>query len=181
MVIQIGAKPDSGFDDPLGMLKDCHRRIESFLGILRIVAERTKARRLNDEQAAAVSAALQYFRTGGRRHTADEEVSLFPRICVSSLTLPSQLRSLEDDHREAEALHQSVESLYTQWITAGGLDGDAYQRLSSEIERLSQLYGAHIRVEEDIVFPYAALTLDSSSLAVIGSEFERRRKVHETD
>ena len=24
MAIQIGAKPDSGFDDPIGMLKDCH-------------------------------------------------------------------------------------------------------------------------------------------------------------
>jgi len=34
MAIQIGAKPDSGFDDPIGMLKDCHRRIERFLGIL---------------------------------------------------------------------------------------------------------------------------------------------------
>ena len=31
MGIQIGAKPDSGFDDPIGMLKDCHRRIEHFL------------------------------------------------------------------------------------------------------------------------------------------------------
>ena len=40
MSVQIGAKPDSGFDDPLGMLKDCHRRIEHFLGILRLVAER---------------------------------------------------------------------------------------------------------------------------------------------
>jgi hypothetical protein len=34
MAIQIGAKPDSGFDDPIGMLKDCHRRIEHFLNIL---------------------------------------------------------------------------------------------------------------------------------------------------
>jgi hypothetical protein len=30
MAIQIGAKPDNGFDDPIGMLKDCHRRIEHF-------------------------------------------------------------------------------------------------------------------------------------------------------
>lgn len=30
MAFQIGAKPDSSFDDPIGMLKDCHRRIESF-------------------------------------------------------------------------------------------------------------------------------------------------------
>lgn len=38
--IQIGAKPDSGFDDPIEMLKDCHRRIENFLRILCVVVER---------------------------------------------------------------------------------------------------------------------------------------------
>jgi hypothetical protein len=35
MGTQAGAKPDSGFDDPVGMLKDCHRRIEPVLSILR--------------------------------------------------------------------------------------------------------------------------------------------------
>jgi len=80
MAIQIGAKPDSGFDDPIGMLKDCHRRIESFLGILCVVIDRTQGRSLTDEEREAVKAALQYFRTGGQRHTADEEESLFPRL-----------------------------------------------------------------------------------------------------
>jgi len=80
MAIQIGAKPDSGFDDPIGMLKDCHRRIESFLHILCVVADRAQGRRLTDEERAAVQAALQHFRTGEQRHTADEEQSLFPRL-----------------------------------------------------------------------------------------------------
>lgn len=31
MGIQIGAKPDSGFEDLIGMLMDCHCRIEQFL------------------------------------------------------------------------------------------------------------------------------------------------------
>jgi hypothetical protein len=54
--IQIGAKLDSGFDDPLGMLKDCHRRIEQFLEILCVVAERT-AGSLTSEEAEAVQSA----------------------------------------------------------------------------------------------------------------------------
>ena len=70
--IQIGAKPDSGFDDPIGMLMDCHRRIEHFLHILCAVAERAYGRALTAEETSAVQAALQYFRAGGRRHTADE-------------------------------------------------------------------------------------------------------------
>jgi hypothetical protein len=40
MAIEIGEKADSGFDDRIGMLKGCHRRIESFLGVLCAVAGR---------------------------------------------------------------------------------------------------------------------------------------------
>jgi len=80
MAVQIGAKPDSGFDDPIGMLTDCHRRIEQFLEILVVVAHRAQRRALNDEESAAVRSALDYFRIGGQRHTADEELSLFPRL-----------------------------------------------------------------------------------------------------
>jgi hypothetical protein len=36
MVIQIGGRPDSGFDDPLGRPQDCHRRIERFLWLYAI-------------------------------------------------------------------------------------------------------------------------------------------------
>src|ERR1035438_2114885 len=79
MAIQIGAKPDSGFDDPIGMLIDCHRRIERFLHVLCVVADRAWNRALTDEEVTAVQSALQYFRVGGLRHTADEEESLLDR------------------------------------------------------------------------------------------------------
>ena len=85
MAIQIGAKPDSGFDDPIGMLKDCHRRIEHFLNILCTVAERVGDRSLTEEEHSAVKAALQYFHTGGERHTLDEEESLFPRLAGAAV------------------------------------------------------------------------------------------------
>ena len=34
MAIQIGGRPDHGFHEPLGLLSDCHRRIERFLHVL---------------------------------------------------------------------------------------------------------------------------------------------------
>ena len=59
MAIQIGAKPDSGFDDPIGMLIDCHRRIEYFLHILCAWSDRARNRALTDEEVTAVQSALQ--------------------------------------------------------------------------------------------------------------------------
>src|SRR5271165_6296681 len=160
MAIQIGANLDSGFDDPIGMLKDCHRRIESFLGILCVVVDRALGRSLNDGERNAVQAALQYFRTGGQRHTADEEESLFPRLRESDAGSLAEIDRLEGDHREANDLHVSVERLYSVWIASGQLaSADAIQ-LKSETGRLKQLYSDHIVVEETIVFARARQVLD---------------------
>jgi hemerythrin-like domain-containing protein len=176
MAIQIGAKPDSGFDDPIGMLKDCHRRIESFLGILGVVADRAQGRSLSVEESAAVQNALQYFRTGGQRHTADEEESLFPRLKSSAPGAIEEIDRLESDHREASELHASVECLYSIWIASGGLGLDEFLRLSRETEWLKQLYAEHIQVEESIVFAQAAIVLDGQAIANIGAEFRLRRQ-----
>ncbi len=176
MAIQIGAKPDSGFDDPIGMLKDCHRRIESFLGILCVVVDRAKGRRLTDEERDAVKTALQYFRTGGQRHTADEEQSLFPRLRKTDTKCFDEIDRLQDDHQQADDLHRSVEELYSAWIEAGGLEREQTQQLLSQTSLLKQLYSEHIQVEETIVFARASQVFDSQTITAIGMEFRARRK-----
>jgi hemerythrin-like domain-containing protein len=178
MGIQIGAKPDAGFDDPIGMLKDCHRRIEQFLHVLCLVVERAPGRPLTEEEAAAVKAALNYFRVGGQRHTADEEESLFPRMRAeqSTATALKEIEALEHDHREADDLHAAVDNLYTLWLRGASLAPEDEQRLRTATERLKHLYEGHIRIEENLVFPRAAEGLDDASLAQIGEEFRARRK-----
>jgi hemerythrin-like domain-containing protein len=175
VAVQIGANPDSGFDNPLGMLKDCHRRIEHFLGILCIVAaERARSRSLTEEEIAAVQAALNYFRVGGQRHTADEEESLFPRLISAGEF--SELERLEHDHVEAAQLHAEVEVLYQSWVSAGALAERESRSLLSSTSRLRDLYQAHIQVEDNIVFPKAARVLDKDAIGAIGQEFRARRQ-----
>ena len=177
MAIQIGAKPDSGFDDPIGMLTDCHRRIEHFLQILCLVAERALSRAMTDEETAAVQASLQYFRVGGQRHNADEEQSLFPRLRAASGDEDSdQIAGLESDHQDASALHAGVEDLYTAWIKSGRLSESDQERLSSITKKLRELYQQHIQLEERVIFPRAARALDAETLAAIGREFRARRE-----
>src|SRR5690348_7525687 len=76
MSVQIGA-PVHSFSNPTGLLSDCHRRIEMFLGSLEAVAK-TIHRPLTEETAQALTLALRYFRQAAPKHTADEEESLFP-------------------------------------------------------------------------------------------------------
>ena len=178
MGIQIGARPDAGFDDPIGMLKDCHRRIEQFLHVLCLVVERAPGRPLTEEEASAVNAALHYFKVGGQRHSADEEESLFPRMRVGneSANALKEIEALEADHRVAGDLHAAVEKLYTDWVSGKRLTAEEEQKLRLATQRLRELYDGHIRVEENLVFPRAAASLDERSIAAMGDEFRARRK-----
>jgi hemerythrin-like domain-containing protein len=175
--IQIGAKLDSGFDDPIGMLIDCHRRIEHFLHILCLVAGRAHGRGLTNEEKEAVEAALNYFRVGGQRHNADEEESLFPRLRATRMgASASDLGGLESDHKLANTLHATVEELYRAWIAAGRMSPGDGERILAATDQLKRLYEEHIRIEEGVVFPRAVEVLDVRALVAMGREFRARRE-----
>lgn len=175
MPVMIGAKPDSGFDDPIGMLKDCHRRIESFLGILCLVCRRASGRSLSGEERDAVEAALRYFDVSGPRHNADEEESVFPRLRAHSSAVLEDVHRLEADHRDAEKLHNQVASLYRAWIADAALDPASQQLLLECTDKLERIYRDHIRLEEEVVFPRASEVFDKATLQSVGTEFKARR------
>jgi|SRR5580692_4441644 hemerythrin-like domain-containing protein len=176
MTVQIGANLDSGFDDPIGMLTDCHRRIERFIDVLCLVVERAQNTTLSGEEAKAVEAALEYFRVGGVRHNEDEEESLFPRLGgPAGEDSMVELAGLRHDHEVAGNLHAQVESLYRKWIAEGKLDEFDGQALLGATKKLKALYAVHIQVEEQVVFPRASRTLDDATLQQIGQEFKNRR------
>jgi hemerythrin-like domain-containing protein len=174
MPVQIGAKPDSGFDDPIGMLKDCHRRIERFVNLLGRVAAQANGRALNLEERQAVEAALRYFRDSGPRHNSDEELSLFPRL-KDMPDVQADIVRLAGEHQEADELHSEIAELFTAWLDGETPSSEDARGLREMTHRLGELYREHILVEEDRVFPTAARSLDSDTLATIGREFQQRR------
>lgn len=177
MAVQIGARPDSGFDDPIGMLKDCHRRIERFLDILCQVAQQAQGRALSIDERSAVESAIRYFFESGPRHNMDEEESLFPRLReVPAAAILGNVQRLEAEHEEASALHDEAAQLYSKWIAESGLNTCEGMRLLTITERLQQLYQEHIHIEEDVVFPFAAKLLDRNAVTAMGSEFKARRE-----
>lgn len=177
MAIQIGAKPDSGFADPIGLLQDCHRRIERFLGMLAHVAVTAAGGALSPEQRSAVESALRYFRESAPRHTADEEESLFPRMRLDPAAAMAELDTLEHQHGEAGALHLRTDTLFTRWLADGSLGSQDMEELLRATAQLQGIYSGHIEVEESIVFPLAAAMLSADTLHEVGEEFRRRRGV----
>jgi hemerythrin-like domain-containing protein len=181
MPIKIGQRVDHSFDEPLGLLSDCHRRIEHFLRVLATVAADAAGGPLSPEYRSALEGALRYFAVAAPRHTADEEVSLFPRLRESGdpalAEALASLDRLEHDHEEAEAHHAAVEELVRGWLGNDRLSSSDTGQLRQRLARLQDLYERHIRVEDQEVFPAAARALDRTQIEEIGGEMAARRNV----
>jgi hemerythrin-like domain-containing protein len=176
MAIRIGAKPESDFNNPLGLMRDCHRHVEKFLHVLTTVTEQAHGGALNPEQREALGTALRYFEKAAPLHTADEEVSLFPRLrAANSAGALAALDALESDHREAEPAHAEVDLLGRKWLAEGALSQDEARRLAGLLRTLQETYRAHIAVEDDEVFPLAGRALAPSALREVGREMAARR------
>ncbi len=179
MPITIGKKPESSFSDPLGLLSDCHRRIEHFLGLLITVTTQARGGTLSEEQREALDAALRYFREAAPKHTEDEERSLFPRMRESRdeqvRAALDTIATLEEDHGVVDRGHAEVDALVDQWISEGSLPATDAQRLVIVLEELQAIYQRHIAIEDHDVFPLAGRILDASTIATLGREMATRR------
>jgi len=179
MPVRIGA-PTHGFSDPTGLLSDCHRRIEMFLGSLDAVA-RAIDRPLAEEASRALDSALRYFREAAPKHTSDEEESLFPRLRqihhpdIQSALI--RLDSLEEEHRRAAPLHAEIERLGQLCLSRGSLLPEEAEAFRKAVATLVSMYQQHISVEDSLVFPLAARLLSQTDKAAIANEMASRRNV----
>jgi hemerythrin-like domain-containing protein len=181
MPITIGARQESDFNDPIGMLGDCHRRIERFLAVLRKLASERNGGPLTEEDRAALTTSLRYFREAAPKHTADEEDSLFPRLrnvggpAVESLF--EQIDGLERDHETAVKAHEEVDRLGQLWLSGDGLSSEDTSQLVAILDQLAALYERHIAIEDAEVFPAAARLLSPADRRSVGAEMAVRRGV----
>jgi hemerythrin-like domain-containing protein len=179
MPVQIGAKPESDFTDPVGVLRDCHRRIERFLRVLRTLGEEADGGPLPAERRKALETSLRYFREGAPRHVEDEEASLFPRLRrqndAKAAPALATVERLEKDHATVGAWHREVDALGNRWLQQGVLAPASISRFRQLTAQLSGLYEEHIRVEEDELFPRAASILPEKDLTAMGQEMAERR------
>lgn len=179
MGIQIGQKPSPTFQQPLELLSDCHRRIESFLRALILVTQQAQGGALNPQQRDALQTALRYFREAAPKHTADEEESLFPRMReldpIAAHDVLEKIKALEADHESANRGHKLVEQLGEKWLGENSLSADDVAVLTATLASLQQTYVRHIEIEDTEIFPCAAKILNSNQLTGVGREMAARR------
>ncbi len=179
IAVNLGDKPLADFTQPIEMRKDCHRRIEHFLDVLRKVERRLGKGELNEAGRRALEASLNYFTNFAPRHTADEEQFLFPHVRRSTGStahaIMADMGCLEQDHRRAEACPALVDKLVRHWLRTGRLNEVQRKHLRATLDELAATYAAHTHLEEQRVFVFASQLLEAEQLREIGAEMKRRR------
>jgi hemerythrin-like domain-containing protein len=180
MPVTIGATENT-FANPIGLLTDCHRRIERFLQALLKIADDAQGGALDTEHRGALEGALKYFRDSAPKHTADEEHDLFPALREAAgaraADVIASLDRLEGDHKNADAWHREVAQLGERWIRQDSLSASDALRLKTILMCLADLYRSHIAIEEQEIFPLAKAELSDSAQQVIGRSMASRRGV----
>ena len=91
--------------------------------------------------------------------------------------LAEALERLEGDHVRASAWHREVEELFERWLREERLPAPETARLKELLKSLSDLYAAHIAVEEDSIFPLAQAALSAQDKETMGRRMAARRGV----
>ena len=174
--------------DPFARLCHTHRRIEERLDDLQRGAAEVGDEAKRGEALDAIFNVLGFFERAGARHHDDEEESLFPRLRSAAShpgvdhaaaaracrQLAEILAALTAEHREHDAVYAELLSLAHSVPQTGPDDGYA-ARLQATAKRFAQLYRAHIRREEDELFPAAARALDAKTIGDLAREMSERR------
>jgi hemerythrin-like domain-containing protein len=161
------------FDDPLGMLAACHRRIERQLATLDRLQRHLPEHGCDADARAAARAILKYFDTAAPNHHADEEGSVFPRLAAAvPATARPLIAELESDH-----VALAVNWRRLRPLLAGIAAGTRANLSPREVDAVRAAYDAHIAREESELIPLAARTFDGATLHAIGREMAARRGV----
>jgi hemerythrin-like domain-containing protein len=168
-----------GFDEPLGLLLACHRRIAERLDLLERLAGYVTMHGSDKSAGAAARRILDYFDRAAAHHHEDEEEDLFPMLRRArgrtgwDDRLPDALDQLSREHPLLGTYWAKLRPVLVA-ITRG-------QRIREfQSHELLRAYRSHMSLEEQLVFPLANRLLTDTELHRLGSSMQRRRGVDGT-
>jgi hemerythrin-like domain-containing protein len=165
----------AGFEAPLALLAECHRRVERQCATLQRLAPHLAVHGSDVAAAEAARAVVRYFDLAAPKHHADEEEDLFPALFEAvagsdAVCLRGLVDALCADHRVLErqwhALRAVLDDVAAQ--RPARLDEDAVAAFAGR-------YAAHIAREEGELLPMAQRLLDEEVVARLGQAMRRRR------
>ena len=161
-----------GFDEPLALLRACHKNILAHCDRLEALVMHVDAQGIDDEARKAARDIARYFSTSALLHHRDEEEDLFPRINRQSLKIAELIRDLKQEHARLDQLWE-VTVTELKSLPGNGFSGEFLQA-NRDFCTLSR---QHVNRENMEFLPLAASSLSQLELTDIGESMAARRGV----
>ena len=143
---------DRRFGESLGLVSDCHRRVEYLHEVLIAIDADAAGGRLTPAKRDALEGALRYFPLGAFKYTRDEEDDLVPRLRDSSDPRATEAMAvterLERDYHEADEHHARIDALVRQWLAEDRLTVAHAAELRHRLARVRLLYARHLVLDD---------------------------------
>lgn len=166
--------PAVGFDTPFEMLEACHERVERSLDLLARLCSYLHDHTCDDTARQAARDVLRYFDLAAPLHHEDEELHVFALLLArGSAAVVAQVRQLQADHTRMGERWQAARALLL--ALAEGRQTAFSAADEAVLAGFAAGYSAHIRTEEDVVYPAARVLLGPQEMQRMGQEMRRRR------
>jgi len=176
MLNQISPAPKSNPEnDAVGLLVGCHRRIRHFTSVATKLAH-AQAAAAQEIQDAAESV-YRYYSVSLPLHEADEEDSLRPRLdTIADPRLHHALAAMHDQHMTIDDLLERLLPLLRLVSNNPATLGEAGAEMCSITKALTEVFAAHLQMEEEVIFPAIDSQLTEQDRADLTREMQDRRK-----
>jgi iron-sulfur cluster repair protein YtfE (RIC family) len=149
MLVNVGPLKEPS--DIVDLLKECHDRIRTFIG-LAIRLANTEG--LPDSEVLDAAARVaRYFSEALPFHVADEEESILPRLQGKTPELDAGLSEMHDEHRDHEPQIEALLNVCRTLQQSPERLTEVRPKLLACATRLEQEFLSHLDKEENLIFP----------------------------
>jgi iron-sulfur cluster repair protein YtfE (RIC family) len=176
MLNQISPAPKAKAENgAVELLVGCHQRIRHFTGVATKLAHAQGATSREIQDAA--EAVYRYYSVSLPLHEADEEDSLRPRLDkVPDERVQQALAAMQDQHMAIDDLLERLLPLLRMVGNNPAALADAGGEMCSITSALSQMFDAHLQMEEEVIFPAIVAQLTDQDRTELTREMQDRRK-----
>lgn len=159
------------------MLEACHQRVLRTLGLLERLQAHVQTHGCDQQARQAATDVMRYFDVAAPLHHQDEEIHVFPAVLAGGDTaLASAVQQLMEQHRQMETRWAALRTVLTSLVSCQEGTPQPFAALRRDaVEKFVAMYGAHIRLEEDVVYPAAKNLLNSVQEGAMGADMGMRR------
>ena len=163
--------PEDAFD----LLMGCHQRIRHFTSTAAKLAHAQAAG--HDEIRMTAAGVHRYYSISLPLHEADEESSLLPRLdALGDERVHHALAAMHDQHQAIDELVERLLPLLVLVERNPAALGQAGSEMCAITKALEEIFAAHLKLEEEVIFPVIREKLSASDQAAMLQEMQSRRQ-----